>query len=300
MSRSRRVSSVGLLPAEGGQSRPGGGKRRGIRALTGLEKARLVVLSLFVGLLAGGCGPEPLSPAAARLLESGIAAYDQHLDDQAISELTTFIAEHRRTHRIDEAWYYRGLAYMRQGDYPGAKSDLINAVKATSKPHLLSNALVMLGDIAIEQDNPEEAMEWYSRALRYLARGLSPRDRVLYTMGDLAQHKGRWLEADRHFDQLIGDFSQFPGSAVYVARAAERTHGRCWTIRLGSFATRSDAVAMADRWGRDGLETYIWPDKTSAGLVFHVHAGRYDLHDDAARAAGKLPEDRPHQIVVCR
>ncbi len=296
----RRANVARTFPAGEGKSRPEGGVSRIFLLLSGVGRVCLVGLCLFGGVFIGGCGPQPLSPAAVHLLESGIVAYDLRQDDRAIAELTEFLSEYRRTRRADEAWYYRGLAHMRGGDYAAARSDLVSAAEATAKPHIRSNALVALGDIAVQQDRPAEAMEWYVLALSHLTRGLAPRDRVLYTLGDLAQRQGQWREADRHFDQLIGDFSEFPASAEYVTRASQRTHGRCWTIRLGTFATRADAVTMAGQWAREDVEPDVWPAKTSAGLVFHVQAGRYDLHAHAVKAAQGLAEEMSYQIVVGR
>jgi tetratricopeptide (TPR) repeat protein len=289
-----------LSSAEGCESRPGGGIGASFLRVPGLEKVALVVFVIFGPLFTGGCGPQPLTPEAVNVLETGIAAYDQGQDDYAISELTNFLAEYDRSARADEAWYYRGLAYDRQGDYRAARADMLNAVDATDRQRIRAGALVALGDIAHRQGRPQEAIEWYSQSLQHLPRGLTPRDRVLSMLGDLCQRLGHWREADRYFDQLIGDFAEYPGSAALVSQAALRTHGRCWTIRIAVFDTQAEAVAMIEQFGLTEDAPYIRPSATPDGLVFYVQLGRYDLYRDAAEAAQQLRDGMIGEVVVGR
>jgi len=257
---------------------------------------RAVAAAALAGVLAlaAGCGPRPLTPEARRLLEDGIDAYDQGNASAAVRQFDTFLRDYGRMQRADEARYYRGLAHYGLGHVDAAQEDLQRAAARTSDDQLRGKALIGLADIAYDADDMAEAERLFVQSLDNLERGRPPRDRVLYRLGDALQRQSRWPQANRYFNQLIGDFE---GTAL-ARQAAERVNGQHWTVEAGRFANTSDAQGLAATLARAGLSAGLWRRMVDDRLVVYVYVGHYSTYEHAQQALPQVRDICPDAVTA--
>ncbi|MCK4601029.1 MAG: tetratricopeptide repeat protein, partial [Phycisphaerae bacterium] len=223
-----------------------------------------------------------------------IGAYDQGNAAEAVRQLDTFLRDYGRMQRADEARYYRGLAHYGLGQVNAAQEDLQRAAARTSDDQLRGKALIGLADIAYDADDMPEAERLFVQSLDNLERGRPPRGRVLYRLGDALQRQSRWPQANRYFNQLIGDFA---GTAL-ARQAGQRVNGRHWTVEAGRFDNTSDAQGLATTLGRAGLSTVLWRRMVDDRLIVYVYVGQYSTYEHARRALPQVRDICPDAVTA--
>jgi tetratricopeptide (TPR) repeat protein len=221
---------------------------------------------VLVGLVLGGCGRQKMTPEAVVLLEAGMVAYE--MDDPAVAsqKMDAFLVEYPRTDRVDEAYYYRGLARLETGDVEGARQDFEMVLTTARDVDRRAVTLALLGDIAVSDGDMTTGEARYRQALDDFRRDVRPRDEVLFKLGTLLQREGRFAESDLFYNQLVGDF---PGTAL--SREAEgRVHCDHWTLWVATCRTQAEARLVAQAAGG---EATIRPARREGELVFHVRVG---------------------------
>jgi tetratricopeptide (TPR) repeat protein len=230
------------------------------------------VLVLCLGIIPG-CGRQRMTPEAEVLLESGIVAYETHAPDRAIWDLDLFVLQYSRTDRVDEAYYYRGMAHLERGDMDWARQDFLRVLETTEDLDRRALTLVMLGDMAVSDGDMTTGEMRYRQALDDFRRSVSPRDEVLFKMGDLLQREGRFSESDMFFNQIIGDFPD----SKYHQRATSRVHARRWTLWVGTYETNVRATEIATSIGPESRVALSREDGT---VVFRVYVGAAPTHPE--------------------
>jgi len=231
-----------------------------------------------LAMAAIGCGKQPLGPDGVKLLQEGMLAYQRGEDLAAIQKLDTFLVRYPRTHRTDEAYYYRGLAHYRRGNADQATSDFRAALQITDREDLEARARLAMADAAYGQGKMPEAEELYRRALDELSTDEPPTDHVLYQLGACLQRQRKWHEADLYFDCLIGDFWK----SEYADRARRRIRGEGWTVQAGAFADRARAKSQAAAFQEQGLDAFIVPENLDGKLHYLVRVGKHTTYEQAA------------------
>ena len=230
---------------------------------------RRTILRMCLALCAAmltGCGPQKVTPEARATLEAGVLVYEMHEPEMAVAELDHFISDYRRTERVGEAYYYRGMAHRELGHDDQARSDLLEVLDRARNPDRRATAFLVLGDLAAESGDHDEAKTRYRQAIDGYDRASSARPPVLLKLADLLQRQGEFADADLYFNQLTGTFPDTPEGRA----AAERVHCRYWTVRLGTFSTRNDAALATQVVGSEAITR---PDRDAGRLVFHVQIG---------------------------
>ncbi len=251
----------------------------------------VLVLLLLAATL--GCDA-PLTPQAARLLQSGYDAYHAGENNQTIQTMDAFLLENSRTNRADEAYYLRGLAKRRMNDIDGAKADLNDSLSKSKKPKMQAKALVELGEIAYQGREMTLAENMFRQALENTERGEQPSDRARYRLGCILQIQGRWEEADVHFDRVIYFFND----SELAKLSARRTHATAWTIQTEAFIDSTRAIDQADSLIAAGLTARhraILYDKRPLHVV---QTGRYPTHEQAQAALTAAKKHSPNAFVT--
>ncbi len=252
--------------------------------------------AVLVGALAGavGCGPQPLTPEARLLLESGIEAFDRHDDDAAVERLDTFLRDYSRMQRADEAHYYRGLAHYNLGHTLAARVDLQRARSRTREDQLRGKALIGLGNMSYDGGDMAEAERMFMQSLDNLQRGQPPRDQALFRLGEALQRQSRWPQANRYFNQLIGDFE---GSGL-AAQAALRVNAQHWTVQAGQFDNTSHAKELAATLDQAHLPTALWRRMVDDKLIVYVQVGLHSTYEQAQQALPPVRDICPDAFVT--
>lgn len=245
---------------------------------------RLAWLAI-VGMLAGGtgCGPQPMTPEASRLLTSGIEAYDSGNDLASLAHLDLFLRNHSRTQRADEAHYYRGLAHYNLGHVLVAREDFHRVMARTQLDQLRGKAMIALGNMSYDDGDMSAAEGMYIQSLVNLQRSLPPRGLALLRLGKALQRQSRWPEADRYFNQLIGDF---PATSA-ARQAAGLVNAQYWTVQVDQFENISDAKELAASLGQGDLTANLRRRMIEGKLITHVQVG---LHSAYEQAKQQLPQ----------
>ncbi len=246
-----------------------------MRRINGL----LVIVLCVAGLCIVGCNSR-LSPEAEKLLASGKLAYNNGDDRGVVRKMDVFLKDNDRSRRSDEAYYYRGLARYRMGNLPGAKADMRESLDRTRHKSVRVGALVALGDLAYDMDDVAAAERMYSDALKELGddkHGKKPADHAHYRLGTVLQRRGRWDEADAHFDRVIYLFKD----SELAKRSALRVRCRAWTIQAGIFKAKLRADAAMAEMRAKNLPADRRPVLRDGRLVFRVSIGRYPTFEQA-------------------
>jgi tetratricopeptide (TPR) repeat protein len=262
-----------------------------------INMRKITEILLLWAILGGlcGCNHKPLTPEAKILLEGGIAAYHNDDHESAIRQMDAFLVENSRTKRADEAYYYRGLAHYDLNHVDAARRDFQRALDRTDREDMRGRVLIALGDLAYEEVNLTEAEHMFLEALDKLPRGEQPRDHALYRLGTVLQREGRWQQADRYLNQLIGDFDD---NNKLVQLAKRRVHGRYWTVQVGAFEKQDGAEQLAEQLQVNNLPVFTPPGMVDGKLLFFVQVGRYSTYGQASQMAGRLKPDYEGAFVT--
>ena len=260
-------------------------------SLVRMTMAAAVAASLFA---TAGCGKEPMSPEALEILRSGITAYNRGDDWTAVQRMDTFVARHGNTRRVDEAYYFRGLAHQRLKDPDKAKLDFTAALDNTDREDLEIRSYLALGDIAYDAGDTSGAEEMYRRVLAEGPRGDPPADHALYRLGATLQRQGNWHEADLNFNELIDQFSDTEMATL----SSRRVHATAWTIQVAAFQSKERADTLARKLRESDHPAFVWPASMKDGLYYLVRVGRHQTHTEAAASLRAVQAIAPEAFVT--
>ncbi len=235
-----------------------------------------------------------MRPEAERLLASAQHAYEKGEDTSVVRDTSLFLAEYPHVSYSATAHYLRGLSHFRQKEPGLAKEDLKAAAAGARRKDVRVGALKTLGDLACEEGDMDWAVTLYGEALGELGPAEKPGEDVRYRLGCALQHRGRWAEADRHFDRVVHAFA----GTEAARRAEQRMRCTAWTVQAGAHE-RKDA---ADRQVRDlrdaGLSAKAVPVQVEGRLEFRVNVGTFETYEPANAALEAVRRLRQEAFVT--
>jgi len=142
--------------------------------------------------------------------------------------------------------YERALADARRAleldpAFEDARRDVEQCVNSNAAPDTRARACVGLGDVAAEQQQWEEAAQWYRQAIAMPGAAPDTRARACHGLGIVAREQQQWEEAAQWYRQAIA----MPGAAPDTR--ARACHG------LGIVAREQQQWAAAVRWYQQAL-----------------------------------------------
>lgn len=232
---------------------------------------------LLMGLLATGC-VGVLTPANKKRLAEAEQAYTQG-QDQAVVNLTSELLQRQWLgNGVVHARYLRGRALFRMGEGEAATADLKQVLRRADDRTWRATAANDLGELALAQHQPDEAIALFNQAVGLVEPGTPPLDNVHFHLGQLYQRQGKWEAADLNFQRMIFTFPDSP----HKPAAQRRVGARAWSVQLGLFDTQIAAAQQAAQLPG----SYIQPIETPDKLRFQLTEGRWDTHP---RAMAELP-----------
>lgn len=244
----------------------------------------LLAPALFAFALAStGCSA--YTAEQKRWLIDGENAYVEGRYDQSVSNLSKFLAEVKDKPETGRAYYVRGLAQARREQRAAARSDLQDAIAASSDPEVTWRAQVMLGIMFFEDQQWAAAAQALSQAADTMP-AFPPQDAVLYRLGLCWERLGRWAEAIRPYEQLV---ARFPASR-YSDHARRRivlrpTH---FAVQCGVFAQRPNADAFVRELSAKGITAYVFTEQRRGKPAHVVLVGRYATYSEARRELARV------------
>lgn len=224
-----------------------------------------------------GCAGETLSPQTRHKLDAAQAAYRARENRQVLRYTEDILRAEPRGEGAMQARYLRGMALFRLKEYPAAREDLLTVYHRTRNPDLRIKATDALGELAYLRGDWNEAEQYFSEVLDQTPDGRRPADHARFRRGCIRQRQGRWAEADVELEKITYHFPNTPTAR----KAAQRVRGRSWTIQVGSFDSRANAVAAAAKYQPTGIRTYIEPVLRDGKLVFLLQVGRWGRYEAA-------------------
>jgi len=232
---------------------------------------------LLMGLLATGC-VGMLTPANKERVAQAEDAYAQGEDGEVVNLTSELLQRQWLGRGVIHARYLRGQALMRMGEGDSAVADLQQVLRRADDPAWRATAANALGELALEQHKPDEAIALFNQAVGFVEPGTPPLDNVRFHLGKLYQRQGKWEAADLNFQRLIFTFPDSP----HTPAAQRRVGARAWSVQLGLFDTQIAATQQAAQLPG----SYIQPIETPDKLRFLLTEGRWDTH---SRAMAELP-----------
>ena len=232
---------------------------------------------LLMGLLATGC-VGVLTPANKERLAKAEQAYTQG-QDQAVVNLTSELLQRQWLgNGVVHARYLRGRALFRMGEGEAATADLKQVLRRADDRTWRATAASDLGELALAQHQPDEAIALFNQAVGLVEPGTPPLDNVHFHLGQLYQRQGKWEAADLNFQRMLFTFPDSP----HKPAVQRRVGARAWSVQLGLFDTQIAATQQAAQLPG----SYIQPVETPDKLRFQLTEGRWDTH---SRAMAELP-----------
>lgn len=188
----------------------------------------------------------------------------------------------------DEALYLRGVSAMKLRDWELARAALTRLVEEHPTSRWAPHGWLALGDSWAGSGHPERALEVYERVLREGRAGhLTPQ--ALFRLGKVQRELGLWAEARASLEQA----ARAAPDSVDALQAKELLSGDdfFFTVQVGSFITRANALRLAQELQRRGYPAEV-SEAVMQGKRFHrVRIGRFAKRAEAQAQAQRLGED---------
>ncbi len=188
----------------------------------------------------------------------------------------------------DELLYLRGVSALKLRDWELARLALTRLIEEYPSSRWAPHGRLALGDSWVGVGQPDRALEVYGRALREGRAGhLTPQG--LLRLGRVQRELGLWEEARGSLEQ-VGRAA--PDSAE-AAQAREMLAGEdfFFTVQVGSFVTRANAVRLLEELRRRGYPAEV-SEAAMGGKLFHrVRIGRFARRSEAEAEARRLSGD---------
>ena len=190
-----------------------------------------------------------------------------------------------RSRYADEALYLRGLSYLKQARYEQAREDFNQILDEYPRSNLNSEARTSLADSYYLAEDINEAI------IRYRQFAIdNPRSPLLcivyFRLGRSYQKKGRWGEAEYYFKKVRKDYPL--SFEATLAAAILEEDNLYFTVQVGSFREKSNALEVRDRLKKEGQPSYLSQVQQKGELLYRVRVGKFDTRSEAVYTARQL------------
>jgi len=179
--------------------------------------------------------------------------------------------------------YFIGLAYMKINDYKNARIYFRSLVKNFQYSRLYPWGLVRLADTYFFQKEYDDAFSLYKKINEeYITSDIEPR--VLLRLAQLASKKGLWQEKNKYINSIKSKYPHCP--EMKFVKILESL-GDFFTIQVGAFSERKNALSLADELSQD-YYSYIIEDKKGSFPIYKVRVGKYKDRFEAQKVFDAL------------
>jgi tetratricopeptide (TPR) repeat protein len=184
---------------------------------------------------------------------------------------------------MDEVRYLAGISYLRLNDLARAKLHLRQLVSrgTHTRSTVLGDAHIALAEVYFLSGSFAEAAELLQVYTKEYPHGPS-RAQAYLRLGQIAQKKGRREEAQRLFAKLKSDY---PLSFEATLIPATEGGGAFFSVQVGVFRRLGNAQKLKRKLERKGHSPYIIETRRSRSTDYSVRVGSFATETEANRLA---------------
>ena len=206
---------------------------------------------------------------------------------QAIDKLKNIESLHPRDRYADDALLLAGVSYLKEENWQKAREKLKKLLGQYPKSNLLGKAELSLGDSFYLAKDIDGAIFRYKQFL--INNSQNPLlAEVYFKLGRCYQKKGRWSEAKYYFEKVYADYPLSFEAAGASGILTE--NGLFFTIQMGSFLDKTNALKTRDKLKNEGYQAYISEVREKGKLLYRVRIGEFDTQGEADYIAKELKE----------
>lgn len=188
----------------------------------------------------------------------------------------------------DTLLYLQGLSALKLRDFELAQTSLSRLLEEYPRSRWRGQAWLALGDGWEASGNEAKALEVYRRFLEEReSADLYPQ--AALRLGKIQRRLGMWEEAKATLESIQAKASAGPEAAQ--AGEILRSGDFYFTVQVGAFVSRSNALKLAAELKRLGYEAEV-SEAAMQGRIFHrVRIGRFTGRQEAEELARRLQEE---------
>ncbi len=143
--------------------------------------------------------------------------------------------------------------------------------------------MVRLADTYLLQKEYDDAFSLYKKIKEeYITPEIEPL--VLLRLSQVASKKGLWQEKNKYINLIK---SKHPNSPEMKFVKILESLGDFFTVQVGAFSERKNALALADELSQD-YYSYIIEDKKGSFPIYKVRVGKYKDRFEAQKVFNTL------------
>jgi len=204
---------------------------------------------------------------------------------------------------VDDAAYWIGGCYLAIDQPDSALQIFQSFASEYADSDWRGPALLGVGDALFAQGKYQEAIQAYHRL------AVSPVDSnfssaALYRLGQCHERLGEESSAQEQYDRLIEKYPHSLEARLISGRQEEKavsavTRREMYTIQVGAFARKENAIRLHDRLARLGYEVSLAAKQGEGGKTLHVvRVGTYDSREAADKVARRIEREEGVQPQV--
>lgn len=188
----------------------------------------------------------------------------------------------------DSLLYLQGVSALKLRDFDLARSSLGRLLEDHPQSTWAGQAWLALGDSWEASGNDPQALDGYGRVLREsAAEDLHPQ--AALRLGKVQRRMGVWQGAKETLESVAARWPETPEGAQ--AREFLAGGDFYFTVQVGAFVSRSNALKLAAELKRRGYDAEVG-ETAMQGRIFHrVRVGRFLTKQEAEEMARRLQGD---------
>lgn len=263
-----------------------------------IGKLKMVKInSVFGHTLVGGLaalavlfGPASFNEANARTAEEYFVLGDY--EAAAREAAKTLSSESKEK---DKLYYISGTSLNKLGRYELARENFKSLIENHPRSGYAPLAQLGLADsyyLSADYQNAAGAYEKYITV--YPKSGAAAT--AYFRLGKCAQKEGRWRSARNYYQKVKAEYPlSFEARTASEALSDEILY---FTVQVGSFGKKSNALKLCDELVKKGYDASILKARGEVPEVYRVRVGRLDTRAEAEELAKRLQaEDLPVKIL---
>ncbi len=194
----------------------------------------------------------------------------------------------------DELLYLQGISAVKLKSLQLASSTLQRLLEEYPNSSWILPGSVALGETYEMSGDLEKAAALYEKLLAD-EKSKAMRSQIAFRLGQVRQSLGQWDRSKEAFQQAaVGPDSW----AASQAKELLQTGDFCFSVQLGAFKSRENAVRLKSELERRGYSAEVSETIAQGNRLYRVRVGRFSARQEAEQQAERLRnEGFPGKVV---